>query len=174
MHSTVLTALSLSILPLSMLLFTYLFSKHLSSASSLPERDDALERWWSTKSTPLCPPEAPRHDKTVMKRLWNGRGHPPWPGQGVKKTLERKWHLSKEQQDELRGRREGRWAGRRGNRKCPGPEENASTWTTFSVAASKKRRKGVWGQPLSPPTLNMVDRPVLTLEGRDLARITRK
>lgn len=159
MHSTVLTALSLSILHLPMLLFTYLFSKRLSSASSLPELEDALERRLSTKPAPLCPPEAPRHDKTVMKRLWNGRGHPPWPGQGVKKTLERKWHLSKEQQDELRGRREGRWAGRRGNRKCPGPEEKASTWTTL-VWQPQKRGERVWGQPLSPPTLNVVDRPV--------------
>lgn len=149
MPSAVLTALSLSISHLPMLLFTYLFSKHVSSARSLPELDDALERRWS-KSTPVCPPEAPRHDKTVMKRLWNGRGHPPWPGQGVKKTLERKWHLSKEQQDGRRGRRVGRWAGRRGNRKCPGPEEKARAWKTFSGAASKEKGCGVKKHDLCP------------------------
>lgn len=41
----------------------------------------------------------------------------------------------------------------------------------------KKGGERVWSgetQPLFPPTLNMIDRPILTVEGRDLACITRK
>lgn len=152
MPSTVLTALRLSILHTLLCFCSLTYSVNMCWVPAL------YQNWmmhWSSddqNQPPLCPPEAPRRDKTVMKRLWNGRGHPPWPGQEVKKNLERKWHLSKEQQVELRGRRVGRWAGRRGNRKCSGPEEKASTWKTFSGAASEKRTGVEWRNTTFVPT----------------------
>ena len=55
----------------------------------------------------------------------------------------------------------------------PRPRRKSKYLNNIQCGSLKKGER-VWGQPLSPPMLNVVDRPVLTLEGRDLARITRK